>query len=253
MAEPDKPIQVILDVATPSQAAELKAAWKEILSGQRIRLNIAAEDTTEIMERAMIGLQVIVKAVEEHPGTGQSRRLVRFLAGVYNGNDFPFDLTDLRALDTELANACIDYLNYDRLAKAEVHSHLIDGGKQMQWFISQHAILPRVHLSYDDAHEARLYALGDHSGREPYALMKDALENLLSSYETKMFGALAATQESPDGDHPLVHARYLKEDGTTPLCGASDGPWNTRLFDFRRLTCHECRAIVLNPDTSTEA
>jgi len=81
------------------------------LQAQRSRLNTAAEDTNEIMERARTGLQRIVKAIEEHPGTGQSRRLVRFIAGVYNGNDFPFDLTDLRSLDTELANACIDYLN----------------------------------------------------------------------------------------------------------------------------------------------
>jgi hypothetical protein len=56
------------------------------------------------MERARAGLQRIVKVIEEHPGTGQARRLVRFLAGVYIGSDFPFDLTDLRISDTDLAN-----------------------------------------------------------------------------------------------------------------------------------------------------
>jgi hypothetical protein len=118
-----KRIQVTFDVATQSPAAELNAAWLEIVSGNYPRINTAAEDINEIMERARAGLERIVKAIEEHPGTGQARRLVRFLAGVYNGSDFPFDLTDLRALDTELANACIDYLNYDRLSKAEVHTH----------------------------------------------------------------------------------------------------------------------------------
>ena len=72
---------------------------------------------------------------------------MRFLAGVYNGGDYPFDLTDLRALDAELVNACIDYLNYDRLAKAEVHTHLPEGGQQMQWFLTQHGIRPQPHLS----------------------------------------------------------------------------------------------------------
>jgi hypothetical protein len=110
MTDPDKPIHVSFQVTTPSQAAELNAAWQEIVAGHRTRLNTAAEATHEIMERARIGLSRIVTAVEEHPGTGQGRRLVRFLAGVYNGNDYPFDLTDLRALDTELASACIDYL-----------------------------------------------------------------------------------------------------------------------------------------------
>jgi hypothetical protein len=118
---PRKRIQMHFDVATNEQGAELSAAWEEIVLGKRTRISAAADDTHEIIERARTGLQSIVKAIEEHPGTGQARRLVRFLAGVYNGHDFPFELTDLRALDAELANACIDYLNYDRLAKADDH------------------------------------------------------------------------------------------------------------------------------------
>jgi len=81
MTEP-KHIRVTFDVATDSQAAELNAAWADIVAGQRTRINTAAEDLNEIMERASTGLQRIVKAIEDHPGTGQARRLVRFLAGV---------------------------------------------------------------------------------------------------------------------------------------------------------------------------
>ena len=44
--------------------------------------------------------------------------LVRFLAALYNGDDYSFDLTELRGLDTKLTNACLDYLNYDRWASA---------------------------------------------------------------------------------------------------------------------------------------
>jgi hypothetical protein len=167
---------------------------------------------------------------------------------VYNGHEFHFDLTDLRALDTDLANACIDYLNYDRLSKAEVHTHLPDGGRQMQWFIAQHRIRPQVHLSSYDEHEARLFALVERIDREPGALLKEALEDLLSRYETKAFGGLLATQPSPDSDRPLVHARNLSESVAKPLCGASDGPWSARGFDFLRLTCHECQTLVLNPE-----
>ena len=50
-----------------------------------------------------------------HPTTGQGGWLVRFLAGLYHGAEYPFDLSELRGLDTRLANACLDYLNYDRL------------------------------------------------------------------------------------------------------------------------------------------
>ena len=245
---PRKRIQMHFDVATDDQAAELNAAYEEVVSGKRTRISTAAEDTHEVMERARTGLQKIVKAIEEHPGTGQARRLVRFLAGVYNGGDYLFDLTDLRALDTDLANACIDYLNYDRLGKVEVHTHLRDGGRQMQWFIAQHGIRPRVHLSSYDEHEARLFALVERIDREPGVLLKEVLEDLLSRYQAKAFGGLLATQASPDSDRPLVHARNLSESIARPLCGAADGPWAARPFDFLRVTCQECKSLVLNPE-----
>jgi hypothetical protein len=245
---PRQRIQLHFDVATDDQAAELSAAWEEIVSGKRTRINAAAEDTHEIMERARTSLQTIVKAIEEHPGTGQSRRLVRFLAGVYNGHEFPFDLTDLRSLDIELANACIDYLNYDRLSKAEVHTHLPDGGRQMEWFIAQHGIRPQLHLSSDDSHEQRLAVLSHRLGREADSLLKQALDYLLGEYEAKHLGSLSASQPSPDGDRPLMHARRLSDPQATPMCGASDGPWSARLFEFTRLTCPECQSLVLHPD-----
>jgi hypothetical protein len=253
MTEPEKRIQVTFDVATPSQAGELNVAWQEILSGKRTRLNTAAEDTNEIMERARVGLSKIVKAVEQHPGTGQARRLVRFLAGVYNGNDYPFDLTSLRALDTELANACIDYLNYDRLAKAEVHTHLPGGGRQMQSILRDAGFQPSPHFSDSAAHESRLFALAERTDGHVDDLFKRALEDLLSRYEAKIFGGLLASKNSQDDDRPLIHARYLNEPASKPLCGAQDGPWSPRGFDFERLSCWECRSLVLDPSVSTSA
>jgi hypothetical protein len=60
---------------------------------------------------------------------------VRFLAGVYNGQDYPFDLTELRGLDTRLANACLEYLNYVRLGKKEVEKHQGNGDRDLhRWF-----------------------------------------------------------------------------------------------------------------------
>ena len=244
---PRKRIQMHFDVATDDQAAELSAAYEEVVSGKRTRISTAAEDTHEVMERARSGLQRIVKAIEEHPGTGQTRRLVRFLAGVYNGSDFPFDLTDLRALDADLANACIDYLNYDRLAKAEVHTHLPDGGRQMEWFIAQHGIRPQIHLSSREEHESRLHAIAERLERNPDDLIKEALADLLARREDKAFGGLLATQASPDSDRPLVHARLLRDGANEPLCGATDGPWSVRGFDFLHLTCYQCQTLVLNP------
>jgi hypothetical protein len=54
---PRKRIQVHFEVSTKDSAAELYAAWQEIVSGKRTRLNTAAEDLNEVMERATAGLQ----------------------------------------------------------------------------------------------------------------------------------------------------------------------------------------------------
>ena len=125
-------ITLKLQVLNESQARELRLAWHEIVTGQRLaRSETLEHGEAQVTARAMDALKIIEAAIRENPGTGQVERLVRFLAGLYNGSDFPFDLTDLRALDTKLANACLDYLNYDRLAKREVHHHLEGGEREL--------------------------------------------------------------------------------------------------------------------------
>lgn len=106
-------------------------------------MDVLAHDEGEIVSRAMAALERIEEAIEAHSGTGQARRLVKFLAGVYNGDDYPFDLGQLRALDTALASACLDYLNYDRLGRREVHRHLSGGDTELQRWIDDYGLRPR--------------------------------------------------------------------------------------------------------------
>lgn len=139
-----KKISVTFEVYNDAEARELNDAWEEIVTGKKLARTEALEHGTEsIMERARVALQIIETAIRKNPTTGQAGRLVRFLAGVYNGYDYPFDLTDLRALDTNLANACLDYLNYDRLGKQEVHHHLSGGEQELQGWIKRYGIQPR--------------------------------------------------------------------------------------------------------------
>ena len=42
--------------------------------------------------------------------SGQCRYIARFLLGLYNGMRFPFDLTDLRAIDDDLFEDCMHVL-----------------------------------------------------------------------------------------------------------------------------------------------
>ena len=97
---------------------------------------------SNITRRAMTALKTIETVINNHPITGQARRLVRFLASLYNGSDYPLALTNLRTLDTELANACLDYLNYDRLGINEVHRHLAQRDRDLHGWLEEYAIEP---------------------------------------------------------------------------------------------------------------
>jgi hypothetical protein len=63
----------------------------------------------------------------EHHDSGQSRRLVRFIAAPYDGDTFPFDPYELRAVDLPISDdmlACLDAL---RWARADLHRLLPNG------------------------------------------------------------------------------------------------------------------------------
>lgn len=59
--------------------------------------------------------------------TGQSRIVGRFLLSLYNGNAFPFSLTDLRGLDGALWDDCLAVLHLDRRPELEVHEYIENG------------------------------------------------------------------------------------------------------------------------------
>lgn len=135
-----KTVHVEADIPA-NQRDEFEQAMIAILAGARPRMEVLEKDETAIQQRAQAALQVIETAIQNHPTTGGARRLVKFLASLYNGQDFPFDLTDLRGLDTALANACLDYLNYDRLGRVEVHQHLTNGERDLQRWLVEYGLV----------------------------------------------------------------------------------------------------------------
>ena len=140
---PPHPKTVHVEVEIPvSQRDEFERAMVDIIAGERPRMDTLDRDVGAITRRAFEALSVIETAIRSHPTTGGARRLVKFLAGVYNGADYPFDLTELRGLDTELANACLDYLNYDRLGIKEVHKHLSNGDVDLHRWLEEYGIEP---------------------------------------------------------------------------------------------------------------
>jgi hypothetical protein len=113
----------------------------EVLVGKRARLDALEQEFKAIETRALAGPGFLLATIRASAG-GQSGRLVRFLASLYLKYDYPFDLSDLRTLDTALANACLDYLNYDRLGVCDVDRHLPDGGRGLEGWIRDYNIVP---------------------------------------------------------------------------------------------------------------
>mgnify|MGYP003601165290 CR=1 FL=1 len=65
--------------------------------------------------------------------SGQCRYIAHFLLGLYNGSRFPFDLTELRALDDNLFEDCMAVLRMDaRFTRKEIHEYLDDGGPRFE-------------------------------------------------------------------------------------------------------------------------
>lgn len=53
--------------------------------------------------------------------SGQAQRVRRLLLGLYNGEAFPFDLTDLRTLDREIVRDVLYVLAMDSQPRVEIH------------------------------------------------------------------------------------------------------------------------------------
>jgi hypothetical protein len=182
-----KKIALTLEVANEAQAIELNQAWQEIVSDQKLdRVGAIEHGVEAVMERARSALEIIETAIREHPTTGQAGRLVRFLAGLYNGQDYPFDLSDLRALDTRLADACLDYLNYDALAMYEVRHHLTGGDRELNRWVVAYGIEPALRL--EEAQAQAFARLPEQTGRDRHELLQEAVDLLLDKYRRKIYG-----------------------------------------------------------------
>ena len=137
--------RIRVEVEVPeSLMGEFDLMVQEVLAGPRTRLTLLEQEFKAIETRGLAGLAVILDTVRSSSG-GQVARLVRFLACLYLKYDCPFELTDLRSLDTALANACLDYLNYDRLGICDLEEHLPDGGAEVEGWIRDYGYVPRSH------------------------------------------------------------------------------------------------------------
>lgn len=74
------------------------------------------------------GVPALHRLVEvANRNSGQSRHIRRFLLGLYNGSEWPFELNRLRALDRDLQVDALVVLRMDMTPRQEVHHYIEDG------------------------------------------------------------------------------------------------------------------------------
>lgn len=76
-------------------------------------------------DQRIASLILLWNTTQQHTGTSGARVATGILLGLYNGDRFPFDLTELRALDRTHLAAALDVIGGDaRSCPMEVHRML---------------------------------------------------------------------------------------------------------------------------------
>ncbi|MEO9149882.1 MAG: hypothetical protein ABI212_11025 [Burkholderiaceae bacterium] len=70
-------------------------------------------------------------ALAEQRNSGQIERVARFLASTFNGQAFPFDVYQLRAVDIAISDDMLCCLDSLRWGKADLHTLVPDGEKRV--------------------------------------------------------------------------------------------------------------------------
>src|SRR5262245_56589164 len=96
------------------------------------------DNSRPISEQGLISLKKLYSHAQSD--TGQAHIVARFLACLYNGYDFQFDLTDFRALDQDLFVHCLNVLILDHRCVKEVHEYFDNGGKRWETMIEYHGL-----------------------------------------------------------------------------------------------------------------
>jgi hypothetical protein len=130
-------VRITVDVPVDKQT-EFHQLWMQILNGEdnpvsrtveatnRTRAHVATEGVAALNRLYEIALR----------DSGQCRIVASFLAGLYNGRRFPFDLTDLRCVDDAIFEDCMALLRMDaRQCEQEIHNYFDNGNERWEKMI----------------------------------------------------------------------------------------------------------------------
>ena len=108
----------------------------------------AALDEYQTRSRAAsaTGAQAFARLLRlaEERNSGQITRVVRFLAATYNGQAFPLDLFELRAVDVAISDDMLQCLDALRWGRADLYTLVPDGDARVK------AVIQRWGLQWPD-------------------------------------------------------------------------------------------------------
>ncbi len=102
--------------------------------GGRTASQRAAEVRAQDKDNGLDSLSHLLSVAEGT--TGQACVIARFLAGLYDGATFPFDLTQLRGVDVDLLEHCLAVLRLDNWGSVEIHQYFANGSARLQALIA---------------------------------------------------------------------------------------------------------------------
>ena len=110
-------------VPNPRHTPEVTAEFDRIEAERNARQN----ELPKIREKGEKALYRLLPIAQGH--SGQCRHVAAFLLGLYNGQRFRFDLTDLRCVDYEIFDDCMAVLRMDAQPLQEVHQFFENGNE----------------------------------------------------------------------------------------------------------------------------
>lgn len=108
------------------------------MSFDAINAEIATCDARSL-QATQAGAQAFARLLKlaEERDSGQIPRIARFLAAMYNGQAFPFDMFELRAVDVAISDDMLCCLDALRWGRADLHTLIPDGDARVRAVIAR--------------------------------------------------------------------------------------------------------------------
>ncbi|MEO4091952.1 hypothetical protein ABH307_00645 [Acinetobacter pittii] len=120
---------------TEEEYSKIERILFALYSGAKARINFIEKslESEAKEEKGKIALLELLERNLNENGSGASA-VKRFLLGLYNGSDYPFDLTKLRNLDERNFDAVLSVLDMNARScpRREIHEYIVDGSKVWQ-------------------------------------------------------------------------------------------------------------------------